>query len=98
MNEVIVITPESLRSLIQAAVASGVKKALEGLAKESQKILDEDGAAEYLSVSSGTLRVWRSQGRGPKYRKIGRIIRYEKADLDSWLNGHGVFTIDSLAN
>lgn len=97
MNEVIVISPESLRSLIQGAVSTGVKKALEGLAKESQKIMDEDAAAEYLSVSSGTLRIWRSKGRGPKYRKIGRMIRYDKSDLDVWLNSHGVLTIDSLA-
>ena len=48
-------------------------------------------AALYLSVSRSFLRKARMDGDrenhapGPPYVKIGRMIRYRKADLDAWL-------------
>jgi excisionase family DNA binding protein len=49
--------------------------------------LNIDAAAEYLSVSPGTLRNWRSAGSGPRYRMVGRIVRYHRDDLNTWLSG-----------
>jgi predicted DNA-binding transcriptional regulator AlpA len=47
---------------------------------------DERSAASYLSVSVETLRTWRKQGRGPRYRKIGgRCVRYSTADLAAFI-------------
>lgn len=31
-------------------------------------------AADFLGFTAGTLRVWRSQGKGPNYYKVGMII------------------------
>jgi len=42
-------------------------------------------ASSYLSVSSGTMHNWRSKGAGPKYRTVGRIVRYHRDDLDAFL-------------
>jgi len=42
---------------------------------------DERYAASYLAVSVETLRTWRKKDRGPRYRRIGRCIRYSIADL-----------------
>jgi len=42
-------------------------------------------AAEYLGVACVTLTVWRSQGRGPRYLRLGRLVRYRISDLDEWL-------------
>jgi len=42
-------------------------------------------AAEYLSVKPGTLEVWRCQGRGPRFVRLGRAIRYRPADLDNFI-------------
>jgi hypothetical protein len=42
---------------------------------------DERFAASYLAVSVETLRTWRKQDRGPRYRRIGRCVRYSVADL-----------------
>lgn len=43
-------------------------------------------AAAYLSVSSGTMRNWRSRGEGPQYHLLGgRLVRYEVEDLDSYM-------------
>jgi hypothetical protein len=42
---------------------------------------DERFAAPYLAISIETLRTWRKQNRGPRYRHIGRCVRYSIADL-----------------
>lgn len=47
--------------------------------------LNTDMAAAYLSVSAGTLRNWRTTGCGPRYRTVGRIVRYHVDDLDAFL-------------
>lgn len=44
-----------------------------------------DQAANYLRVSGGTLRNWRSQGSGPTYRNVGRVVRYHREDLDAFM-------------
>ena len=33
-------------------------------------------AADFLGFTAGTLRVWRSQGKGPNYYKVGSTVRY----------------------
>jgi hypothetical protein len=42
---------------------------------------DERFAASYLAVSVETLRTWRKQNRGPRFRRLGRCVRYSSADL-----------------
>jgi predicted DNA-binding transcriptional regulator AlpA len=44
-------------------------------------------AAKYLTLSKQTLDLWRCQGRGPKFLKVGRAVCYRRSDLDQWLNG-----------
>jgi len=44
-------------------------------------------AAERLGLAAQTLRNYRFQGRGPKYLKLGRAVRYRPSDLDDWLVG-----------
>lgn len=46
--------------------------------------LNTNQAADYLSVSGGTLRNWRSAGTGPRYRTVGRVVRYHRDDLDAF--------------
>jgi transposase-like protein len=38
--------------------------------------VSEEDTAKILDVEPGTLATWRSQGKGPKFRKIGRRIEY----------------------
>lgn len=47
--------------------------------------LTAEQLAIYLSVSAETLKYWRAHARGPRYHKIGRRVRYAKADVDSWV-------------
>jgi excisionase family DNA binding protein len=46
--------------------------------------LTERQVAERLQVSEGTLRRWRSEGRGPPSLRLGRLVRYLRRDLDAW--------------
>lgn len=50
--------------------------------------LDTSNASQYLGLSQKTLAMMRSNGKGPKFIKRGRIFYY-KTDLDSWLNEGG---------
>lgn len=54
---------------------------------ERRKALDADqlltpiDAASFLAIKPDTLAQWRSRGRGPRFRMIGRAIRYRRGDL-----------------
>jgi excisionase family DNA binding protein len=41
-------------------------------------------AAE-LRVPVETLRKWRARGTGPRAAKVGRHLRYRRAEVDRWL-------------
>ncbi len=40
--------------------------------------------AARLGISEVTLYSWRASAKGPPYTKIGRLIRYKTAHVDSW--------------
>ena len=42
-------------------------------------------ACRFLRVPEGTLRYWRHLGCGPRSFKVGRHVRYWRADLVLWL-------------
>jgi len=44
-------------------------------------------AAERLRVAKVTLESWRAAGRGPKFSRLGRAIRYATVDLDQFGRG-----------
>lgn len=48
-------------------------------------LLTEAELAELLKVSVGTIRRWRSEGTGPPALRLGRGVRYRRADVDAWL-------------
>lgn len=49
-------------------------------------LLNEVQAAAILDTSVGTLQVWRSTGRYKiPFIKIGRNVRYKRADLEAWI-------------
>lgn len=54
----------------------------------SRELLDEQQAASTIDVTPGTLSVWRSTGRyNLPFIKVGRKVRYRRADLEAWLEG-----------
>lgn len=40
--------------------------------------------AKLLGVQNHTLAQWRSQGRGPAYYKMGRMVVYKLRDILDW--------------
>ena len=48
-------------------------------------------AADLLGIKEQTLRTWRSDGRGPKYIRLGHRrgrVLYRVADVEAWLAEH----------
>jgi excisionase family DNA binding protein len=61
-------------------------RTLQSLIADNSDLLDCEAAAELLDVTSGTLSVWRTTGRyGLPFVKIGRKVRYRRADLLAWI-------------
>jgi hypothetical protein len=55
-------------------------------------LIDEREAAKALCCSVAAMRKWRLLGNGPAYVKMGRLVRYSEADLQSFLAAHRVST------
>jgi len=51
----------------------------------SGELLDEAMLAARLVISRSTLQSWRYTGRGPRWIKLGRLIRYRLSDVDAFL-------------
>jgi hypothetical protein len=45
-------------------------------------------AAAYIGVAPKTLAIWRSAGKGPRFYKLGRLIVYQREDLDAYFEEH----------
>lgn len=45
-------------------------------------------AAAYLGITPYTARRWRSDGRGPRWVKVGRLSRYRVKDLEAYAEQH----------
>jgi excisionase family DNA binding protein len=58
----------------------------------SSRLLTEREASARLACSVGLLRKWRGNGEGPSFHRIGRLVRYSEASLNSWLEEHRVET------
>ncbi|NMO93117.1 AlpA family transcriptional regulator [Actinomycetospora sp. TBRC 11914] len=43
--------------------------------------------ADFLDVPARTIYAWRSQGYGPKGKKVGRHVRFDPAEVESWFDG-----------
>ena len=51
-------------------------------------LVDEVQLATRLGVARSTLQSWRYAGRGPRYIKLGRLIRYRTTDVDAFLRAN----------
>lgn len=47
--------------------------------------LDTPAAGERVGLAGSTLEKLRMTGRGPRYVKLGRSVRYRPRDLDEWV-------------
>lgn len=52
--------------------------------RNQEQIMTPTEVADYLRVSPSTLRYWRIDGRGPGWRRVGKHVRYTRADVEKW--------------
>jgi hypothetical protein len=52
------------------------------------KLLTEKQAAEWGNWSTALLRKWRRLAKGPRYLKVGKLVRYRIDDLESFVSKH----------
>ncbi len=51
---------------------------------ETETWLTRDELANRTKIAKQTLAQWASQGKGPRYAKFGRHVRYSLADVLAW--------------
>lgn len=56
------------------------------------RALTEREVAELLGLSVATLRAWRHRGKGPRFLRLGRSVRYLPSDLADFVRASAVDT------
>ncbi len=51
---------------------------------------DEYYAADFLDCSAALMRRMRREGRGPKWTRVGRLIRYSDQWLREYVEGNSI--------
>ena len=49
-------------------------------------LMREGEAARFLDLSVRTLQKWRWNGRGPKFLRLNGAVRYDRADLETFIS------------
>lgn len=49
-----------------------------------QDFLTVSEAAAYVGLSESTLNHYRVTGKGPPYFRLGRLVRYDRNQLEAW--------------
>lgn len=50
------------------------------------QFIDEKQLCADLRISSVTATKWRARAEGPPFIKVGRLVRYRRADVEAWLS------------
>jgi hypothetical protein len=50
-----------------------------------ENLLTEKEVANQIKVSLASLRRWRLMQRGPRFVKVGALVRYCPEDLEQWM-------------
>ena len=59
---------------------------------DTTRALTEREVADMLGLSVATLRAWRHRGKGPRFLRLGRSVRYLPSDLDDFVRASAVDT------
>ena len=59
---------------------------------DATRALTERDVAELLGLSVATLRAWRHRGKGPRFLRLGRSVRYLPSDLADFVRASAVDT------
>jgi predicted DNA-binding transcriptional regulator AlpA len=51
----------------------------------TSNFLNTTQAANFLGLKPVTLEVWRCYGKGPRFARFGRAVRYRLSDLENYI-------------
>lgn len=68
------------------------------LMNKNSELFDTAEAANFLRISTATLATWRTRGGGPRYIKVGRLVRYKYSSLQEFLKEREFNNTSSLRN
>jgi excisionase family DNA binding protein len=52
----------------------------------TERLWSVDDLASYLGVPRATVYVWSSRRIGPRGVRVGRYLRFRRADVEAWLD------------
>lgn len=52
---------------------------------KDRKLLSPEDVSELIGIPETTLAQWRYRKQGMPYLRIGRLVRYDEADVDAYL-------------
>lgn len=55
-------------------------------AVQTDVLIDETALSRRLLTKPATLSRWRYAGKGPRFVKVGRLVRYKLSDVEAWLS------------
>jgi predicted DNA-binding transcriptional regulator AlpA len=55
--------------------------------QNTDKLLTQKEVKEITGLADSTLEQWRLKGKGPKFIKLGRLVRYRLSDIDTYISG-----------
>ena len=58
--------------------------------EEITSAINESELARRANVSIAVIRKWRREKTGPRFLKLGRLVRYRVRDVEVWLETHAV--------
>lgn len=53
--------------------------------QQGDRLLTVKDLADYLGVPVATIYAWRYRGEGPPGFRVGRHIRFRRADIEQWI-------------
>ena len=59
---------------------------------DTTRALTEREVADMLGLSVATLRAWRHRGKGPRFLRLGRSVRYLPSDVGDFVRTSAVDT------
>jgi excisionase family DNA binding protein len=54
---------------------------------DADGLMSIDELSRYTGIPKNTLYYWRLDRRGPRGMKLGKHVRYRRADVEAWLDG-----------
>ncbi len=62
------------------------------------RLLKQKEVEELLGLAPSTIEQWRLRGRGPRWVRLGRAVRYRLSDLTEYMQGLPTFQCTTAAD